>query len=618
MTPWPTGRSCKTSSTPIRFLRDSSTPAAPLNTINSQTGLCLNRSFPAATSAAAELDLNTPSLRARVTNLIAHYELANGDATLQRMQASLLGGTVTASGKMTAIGGNSHTQLDASLKNISLADAKRMVPSKSPQPVAISGSLNATAKAAWGKTLDDLVANVDANIAGRVLPTAKAAQVSSNFIPVTSMIHGVYHGANQQLQLNQTYLRTPQTNLSLNGLLSDRSNLNLRLQCEDMHELETIANLFRTPQPGQPLQPLGLAGTASFDGAVTGSLKAPHLTGNLLATNFQVHGNAVKLLRTSIDVSPSSASLQHAEIQPASRGRITFSATTGLNHWAFTNTSPVQVQLDANQLDINELTKIAGSAAPVSGTLNASIHVQGTELNPVGNGSINLTGVKAYDEPIQSVKLTFNGTGSEVHGDLAVNLPAGNLTSKVSVRPQQKTYTAQVSTAGIHLDQLQALKARNIDVTGVLALNGSGQGSFDDPQGEATLQIPQLVVQKQTITGLNLHLNVANHLANASLTTSAVNTSIRANARVNLTGDYLADASLDTQGIPFQPLVAIYAPAQAGLLNGQTEIHATLHGPLKNTDQLEAHLTIPTLRVPMATTSSSPPQRPFMSTIRIR
>ena len=88
-------------------------------------------------------------------------------------------------------------------------------------------------------------------------------------------------------------------------------------------------------------------------------------------------------------------------------------------------------------------------------------------------------------------------------------------------------------------------------------------------------------------------MNVANHLATANLTSSAVGTAIRANAKVHLAGDYPADATLDTQAIPLQPIFAIYAPEQAADLSGQTEVHATLHGPLNNTKQLEAHLTIP-------------------------
>ena len=69
------------------------------------------------------------------------------------------------------------------------------------------------------------------------------------------------------------------------------------------------------------------------------------------------------------------------------------------------------------------------------------------------------------------------------------------------------------------------------------------------------------------------------------------------NAKINLTGDYLADATLDTQAIPLQPLAAIYAPDQAAALSGETELHATLHGPLKNKKLLEGPSHRPDVRV---------------------
>ena len=131
----------------------------------------------------------------------------------------------------------------------------------------------------------------------------------------------------------------------------------------------------------------------------------------------------------------------------------------------------------------------------------------------------------------------------------------------------------------------------------MVSISAKGQGTFDNPQLDATIQIPSLVVQQQTISDIRLQANLANHQATAQLTSSAVNTAIKANAKVALTGDYLADATLDTQGIPLGPLLAVYAPDQAANITGQTELHATLHGPLKNKQQLEAHVTIPVLKL---------------------
>jgi len=203
---------------------------------------------------------------------------------------------------------------------------------------------------------------------------------------------------------------------------------------------------------------------------------------------------------------------------------------------------------------------------------------------------------------VNSLNVEFNGSGDDAHANVSIRLPSGSLQGNVSVNPKQKTYTAQLTSDGIRLNEVQNLKAKNIDATGVVSLHASGQGTFDNPQLNATIEIPSLVIQKQTMDRINLQLNVANHVADATLQSSAVHSSIQAKARVDLTGDYLTDATVDTQGIPLQPLLAEYAPDQADSVIGETEVHATLHGPLKNKNLLEAHITVPYLRLAYSNT----------------
>lgn len=552
----------------------------------------------------------TPSLRAQISNIAAHYSLANGDATLRDFRASLLGGEITAQGTMKSLGtNNAHSKMTAALKGISLADAKRSLGSAaSTGPVAIAGKLDAKATATWGQTFSDVVAHADASINAGVSNTQHAHLVATstsaqpaanpNTVPVQGSLHATYDSKTQQLAVERSYVRTPQTNLDLNGTVSKSSSLAIQLKANDLREVETIADLFRTPAQGQPApEPLGLAGTASFNGVVRGSTSAPHLTGQLSAQNLQIHGSSWKLIRTGVDASPSQVNLQNAELDPAAKGHISLSASAQLHKWSFSNSSPVQVKLNASQLDVSDLARLAGQQVPATGTLAANVSMHGSVLNPVGKGNITLTKAAAYGEPITSAKVDFNGSGDEAHAKLAISSPAGSINGSVTASPNRKTYSAELTSSGIHLDKIQQLQSSSAKPTGVVMINAKGQGTFDNPQVSATIQIPRLAVQQQTISDIRLQANLADHQATAQLTSSAVNTAIRANAKIALTGDYPADATLDTQGIPLGPLLAVYAPDQAGNISGETELHATLHGPLKNPKALEAHATIPVLKI---------------------
>ena len=562
---------------------------------------------------SSRLDVNTSGMHAPIAGLVAHYSLANGDATLHDLRAGLLGGEVTAQGSMTALGGDSHSSFHAAMRGISLAAAKRALGRTAATPgVALAGTLNATASATWGKAIDDLVAKADATINGQVTKAGQAAKtgsaqldranqtVSSQVpatIPINSALHATYINRNQSLQVDNSYLRTSQTTLTMNGTVSSNSRLTVHLQANDLRELATMAQAFQSPTPGQHQQPMDLAGSATFQGTVQGSISAPHVNGQLNAANLHFNGTDWKVVRTAVDLTPRQARLEQGDVEPASRGHIAFTASAGLNNWAFTNQSPITLDLNAAQINIADLLRLAGQQIPVTGTLNTSIKLHGNELNPEGNGNLVLTGVTAYQEPIQSLKVNFSGNGNDARADLAIAFPAGTVQAKVAVQPRQRTYTAELTSPGIHLEKLEALKVRNIDATGVLALHANGKGSFDNPQGNVELQLPKLVIANQTLSGIKLQVNVADHVANAALASSAFNTNVQAKARVNLSGDYLAEASLDTEAIQLQPVLALYAPDQAANVTGQTEVHATLHGPLKNTKLLEAHVTIPTLKV---------------------
>ena len=540
-----------------------------------------------------ELDIATAQAGAAITNMSGHFALQNGDATLHDLRASLFGGALNAQGQMTNLGGDPHSKLTAQLQGIQIERVRKaLVRSATGSNIAVAGVLNAKMSATWGKTFDDLIAHSDATISGQASGNSPSAN-----IPINSELHVTYTASAQQVAVGNSYVRTPQTNLAMNGIVSHNSGLNVQLHANDLHEVELIADLFRTPSPGHPVQPLGLGGSAIFEGTVQGSAVAPHLSGQFTALNLRFNGSIWKVLKTNVDLSPSSIALKNADLEPATRGRITFNLGAGLDDWSFNENSPIQVDLHATQMNVADVTKLAGQQIPVTGELNANITLHGTELHPLGNGSIALSKATAYDEPVTSAEVKFSGSGDEAQADVSVQLPAGSIQGKTTLRPRDKTYEAQLTSTGIQIEKLQALKTRNIDASGAVKLNASGRGTFDNPQMSATVQIPSLVIQGQTIDQVNLQLNVADHMGNATLTSSVLKTSIQAKASAQLTGDFEADASVDTQGIPLQPVFAIIAPEESAAVTGQTEIHATMRGPLKNTNAIEAHVTVPILKL---------------------
>jgi translocation and assembly module TamB len=537
------------------------------------------------------MTLTTENVQLELRNIGAHYSLANGNAEIEGIHAQLLGGTLAGTVTMRELAGSTKTRLSASLHSVSLAELQsELQRTKSSFSVAnqivLSGSLEASADATWGKTMQSMLARADATLQGSAQP-AKGGTTT----PIQGVIHTRYIGKSAQLAFEQSYIRTPGTAIALNGTISDNAALQIRANSNDLHELETMAGGFRALSA----PPIGVYGRAVLNATVSGSTRSPQISGQLTAENLRVRGSEWKLLRANVAASPSQIRVENGEIDSASRGRLTCKLVSALHHWSPTKSTPFQVQIVASQMDAADLMKVSGLLTPVAGIVSADIVASGTQLAPTGHGRIGLTSARIAGEPVRAVELQFQGRGNQVNTSLKIDLPAGSATATVLYEPASQSYNAELRMPGIKLDQLETLKARNLQLQGVLVVKASGRGTVQDPQLQGVAEVPQLQVRDQVIRGLKLQTNVVNHAANFTLDSELLNTHAGGRGTIQLNGDYLVDANLDTQTIPIGPLVGLYVPSQAGNVAGQTEVHATLRGPLRDKNRMEAHLVIPRL-----------------------
>jgi translocation and assembly module TamB len=538
--------------------------------------------------SSPSLAVKTPSLETEVRELHARYRLSSGNAEVNDIHARIMGGTLT--GKLTVkdVAGASIAQLQASVKDLSLDQAQAATHNNSLRQARLSGTVSADANAHWAKTLDKLVAHSDATI--------NATMGQSKPTPLNGVIHADYAAAQKELALANSYIRTPQTTINLNGKIGDRAQLQVALRANDLHELELLSAALKKPAAGQqPPEPLGLYGSAAMNATVSGSLSAPQINGQVDARNLRVKGSSWKMMRTAFAANPSQFRLSNGDLEAVPRGSINFSAQVRLKQWAYTPSSPIQVNLSASQISIADLERLANKTYPVSGTMAMNVSLHGSQLNPVGQGTLTVTQAKVSTESIQSLNLKFQGDGNTIKANLTAQMPAGTATADVDYFPKNQGYSAQVQAKDFRLEKLQTVRARNIQIAGGVNLDVNGRGTVKDPQLQATLEVPQLQLKKQALQGIKLQAAVQNHVANVALDSNIAKTYVKARGTVGIQAPYMADVHLDSGRIDFQPLVAIYAPAQAANLSGQTELHATVSGPLANKNQVEAHLEVANL-----------------------
>jgi translocation and assembly module TamB len=540
--------------------------------------------------SSSGLAVKTPSLQTEVHDLYARYQLAGGNAEVNDIHARIMRGTLNGKLVIRDVAGASEARLQASLKDLSLDQAQTATHNASLLQAHLSGKVSADATAHWSKTLDNLVAHSDA--------TLKASIGQGRATPLDGVIHADYAAAHKELALTQSYVRTPEMVINLNGKVSDRSQLQVALRSNDLHELETLAAALQKTVPGQPpVQPLELYGTATANATVSGSLAAPQINGQMDARNLRVKGSSWKVLRTNFNANPAQVTLSNGDLEAVPQGRIHFSAQARLKQWAYEPSSPIAVNLTAAQISIADLERLANKSYPVSGTLALNISLHGSQQSPVGQGTITVTKAKVSAESIQNLNVKFQGDGSAIKASLTLQMPAGTANADLDFLPKTQEYRAQAQAKNFRLEKLETVRARNMQIAGGLNLNVSGRGTVKDPQLQATLEVPQLQTKQQTIQGIKLQTTVQNHVANIALDSDVAKIFVKARGTVGIEAPYMADVHLDTGRIDFQPLMAIYAPQQAADISGQTELHATVRGPLAEKSRVEAHLEIPNLSI---------------------
>ena len=567
-----------------------------------------NRSF--LDTLYADGKFSSPRLIARadqvsvpVNSVRGDFSLDQGNLRVNGVEAVLLGGHLSAQAEFLSLSQRSSTHLAADLSGISLQAVGDALPPGSYERLHFVGRANAKVDAGWSGGISNLMAT--SRIA---IDSPPQNQLRPGTIPVRGLVNVNYDAKRDVASFGQSHLQTGKTEIAITGTLSKQSKLSVQATAGDLHELSALISEIQSatsassiPKPGT--KPFNVQGTAQFTGQVSGSIENPRVQGQLIASNIQAEGSTWQSIRSSIDLSPAGIALQNGQLvsklQLASntRSQVAFSGRAALNHWSFGPANSISLQATAANLSIADLERLGKLNYPVSGTLSGNLSLAGSEQNPSGHGSFQITKASAWGETINNLSINLQGNGTSLDSTAQLQVPAGALTATVNYSPDDQRYRASVKTSGLKLDQIKAVQARRLDVGGLLILSANGQGSLKDPQVSADVTLSQFTIRGQKFSAVDTHLNIAQQHANFTVKSTVTDGDLEARGDIALTGAYETTASIDLRALPVGALLAEYLPGNQALLNGQADVHATVNGPLKNPAQLQAHVEISTFNV---------------------
>ena len=430
-----------------------------------------------------ELAVNEPDLCTVIRNVRGEFKLVNGNLDAHGLGADLLGGRLSATATMQHLDTSPVSKLHASLEAISIAAAKAALRTASLNQIPIEGRIDGTADAAWVGSVENVKAQSDI----RLKATLASAAAGSARIPLDGSFHLSYDGRSDLTTSTNTFIRTPQTRVDISGSAGKKLNVTVQARAADLRELDSLAAAFQnsgaqTSAKTSPPRSMNLAGAADAQVVLEGSMNDPHIRGQVNGRNLQVEDTQWRSLQLGLHASKSGVSIQNGSLVNMRQGYVNFAFSSGLSNWHYLPSSPINVQLTSRGLAINQLLQVAKLDYPVSGDLSVDLSMRGSQLNPMGSGSVRLAQAKAYGQPLQQFSIQFQGNGNEVNSSLDVSTPAGSAKASLVFNPKSKGYEVQLNAPGIKLAQLQPVEERNLGVVGVLTATASGRGTLDNPQ----------------------------------------------------------------------------------------------------------------------------------------
>lgn len=537
--------------------------------------------------ASEALSASESGSRVELRNIQGDYQFAGGSLEVKSLTLDSLGGSISASAAIRDMDNTPKSRIRASLRNISLTAIQHTLRARPIEGAVLAGALGGTVEATWTNGMSNFHAHTDLGLQA----TASRGGAFASHVPLNGAIHLTYDGADQTVEVRDTSLRIPSATLTAQGTVSEHSSLQIQLAANDLHQLALLTwslGPSRSPVPE-------ITGTAALSATVRGSMKSPSITSELKAQNLQVEGSKWRSASLQIHATPSEVVIEHGLLAHANQGQATFGAVVGLQNWSYQPGNRIEAHLDLQQLSLADLQRVAHARYPVSGDLNAKLSFAGSQLDPQGSGSLEITKARAYDEPIQHLSARFNAENGTVTSKVNLALAAGSVVADASYEPKTKAYKLLLDAPALVLQKLETVRAKDASLAGTVSASLHGQGTLNDPQLDAVLRLPQLQVRQNSISGLNAEIHVSQHFANVNLDSTVSGASIHGRGRIALSGDYETAAMIDTNTVPLETLLAAYAPSAPQDFHGQAELHATLKGPLKDKSRLEAHLTIPLL-----------------------
>jgi translocation and assembly module TamB len=282
--------------------------------------------------------------------------------------------------------------INGSVHGVDLREAARIASGKSvPWDGVLSGDVT-----------------LDAILGERALKGRAALSIApgSGASPLQGSIDASFDQPAGLITLETCHLATIATSLDASGTLG--RELAIRAQTANLNEILPVIQLASDSQQKPLPLKLGPAGSARFEGTITGPLADPAAKGALSISNatFENH----QFDQFSADIRANRASVQFANAS-ISRG------ATSIRGSGEYSDQKIDAQLSVRGAQLAEVLKEAGSSLQISGTASGSVRISGTPAHPNADVTGQVENLSGFEQRIDHLRAHVRYTPDRIDVD---------------------------------------------------------------------------------------------------------------------------------------------------------------------------------------------------------
>ncbi len=526
------------------------------------------------------LSLHSGSTRLSDVSLYSPFHADPYLISLDGLKLSAFGGALAAKIFVEKL---QHLSLEGALRNFSLPVlAHSFTGKRLGYDGSVSGSIKAQA---------DLKAK---GTAGYAAQANLAITPGRHGVPVSGKLYVAYRGANDTLDLGQSYLTMPHSRVDLSGDLNRRMDVNL--VSHNLNDLLPAVN-FGAAKPETSLPITLRGGTANLQAQITGDLSAPHITSHLPLARFAVEQRSFDRFSADLAATPSGAAIQNG-LLTRNALQTNFDASVGLRKWSPEPRSPLTANLTIRNGDIADLLSLAGEGSvPAAGNLNADVHITGTYGDPLGSASLQVVNGSAYKQPFD--RLFANVALSDqliTLSNLELAAAGGRIRASGTFQHPRDSFTVghaqfHVATTDVQLANIKPLQQQSPGTAGAIQLTADAVADVREVNKanevtvsniSADLSARGLRVQNQPAGDLTATARTSDGTVTYNVASNFAASSIQVSGRTGLVKDYPTTANASIQNLAVEKALAVVGqgsiPAR-GNLSANAHLAGTLESP---------------------------------------